>query len=226
MVLIMEGFGLDDVYTYAANGTSTAVASNTSLTIGTVYQGATATGQEYILRQIFYSLSTSADDILDVRQYNSPRKLQCFGYRAADTYRPNFSATGFPVGYYKYRLDPEQGATADKKWQITLEPSSSQAMVLEVRTKKILGDFAATNGNISQIPVRWHIILLDGAEAMGRLHLNDPGFKLALERYENGLARAMAEDRKFGDRLPIMGGLQDTPVTHWLPFPSNYEQPR
>lgn len=209
----------DDWYEITARG------SNTSITISPAFQGTTDTSTTYTIRKVFYPLSASAEDILDIRQYQSPRKLTCYGFRAVDRYRPNMAASGNPVGYYKYRLDPDVAATAAKAIQFVLEPAPSAAMILEVRIKKILADYAATDGNISQVPVRWHNIMLDGAEAMGRMHLNDPGYQNARDRYEEGVGRAMAEDRALGDRNVVIGSQQETQASRWLPFPSNYEQP-
>lgn len=202
----------------------TARASNTSITISPAYEGTTATGQTYTLRQVFYSLSTSVSRILSIRQSSTPSKLTNMGYRSLDLYQPDISTTGAPTAYALFRLDPSIAATAAKKRQLQFFPSADGIYNMEARYVKLLSDLSA-DGDISDIPVPFHSVIIDGAEFMIGRQMNNPATPELKQSYEFGIQKMIEEDSAFDDYQPVLQPSDGTRPTRFIPFPTEFEQP-
>jgi len=203
----------------------TARASNTSITISPAYEGTTATAQTYTLRQVFYSLSTAASRVISIRQPASPAKLTNVGYRNLDLYQPNIETTGPPVAYALFRNDPSVAATAAKKRQLQFFPTPDSIYNHEVRYIKLLPDLSADT-DISDIPVQFHSVIIDGAELMIAKQMNNPNTPELKQQYEFGIKTMIEEESAFDDYQPVLQPSDGNRPTRFLPFPTNFEQPQ
>lgn len=202
----------------------TARASGTSITISPAFGGTTATGQTFTIRQVFYSLTTSASRILDIRQSATPAKLTNIGYRNLDLYQPDVSTTGAPSAYALFRNDPAVAATAAKKRQLQFFPTPDGVYNMEVRYLKQLSDLSADT-DISDLPQQFHTIVIDGAEWMISKSLNDPSEPQKKQSYEFGLQKMIEEENAFDDYQPVLQPSDANRPTRFLPFPTNFSQP-
>lgn len=203
----------------------TARASNTSITISPAFGGTTATGQTYKIRQVFYSLTSDASRVLDIRQATTPAKLANLGYRSIDLYQPDIETTGAPMAYALFRNDPAIGVTAAKKRQLQFFPTPDAVYNMEVRYLKQLSDLSA-DGDISDMPLQFHTIAIDGAEWMMSKSLNDPAENMKKQAYEFGLQKMIEEENAFDDYHPVMQPSDARRPTRFLPFPTTFEQPK
>lgn len=203
----------------------TARASATEITISPAYNGDTDTGLEYKIRKVYYSLSTTLAEILDVRQFYSPIKLTKMAVQTLDLYRPDMNVIGPPRAYAEFRLDPDQGATTAKKRQITIFPLADSAYNLEVRGLKILSDLSA-DGDILELPVRWHPTWIDGAEVLGKLFLNmETEADKAWKKYQLGIEKMKLDEATLGDLHPVLQAVDSAPAPRFIPFPGTFQQP-
>lgn len=135
----------------------TAVASSTSLTIEKPYTQTTALDDgTYIIRQLFYSLSSSAEKVLSAKQAISPRKILAVNWREFDVRRPFTTATGEALAYCLWGLD------SNKYIQVMLYPYATEIVNLEITIKKKPIDMSA-DADTSVIPEQWHPVLLKGS---------------------------------------------------------------
>lgn len=202
----------------------TARASATSITISPAYGGDTVAGSSYIIKQIFYSLTSDVSRVIDITQTATPAKLANLGAYTLDLYQPNIETTGPPTAYALYRLDPTIASTAAKKRQLVFFPIPDDEYNLEVKYLKILSDLAA--GDISQIPVPYHNVMLDGAEWMGSKYIKDGRESELKKAYEFGLMKMMEEESALDDWAPALQPSDSkTPSTRFLPFPQSFEPP-
>lgn len=204
----------------------TAVASTTSLTIEKAYVGTTAlSGGTYKLRQVFYSLSSSVEKVLDVRQMVTPAKIELVHYRTLDRLRPHQSSTGNPGIYAIWGYD------SSNNWTFSLDPIPDSVMNLEVRFKKKRTDMSADSDNPST-PEKWKNVVLDGALFRGyeyvRIGSSDPNDKRmeqAIARFERGIDRMLADAEPEGDWAPQIRN-PDVPLglPNLLNLPGKYER--
>lgn len=83
-----------------------AVTPTTTLTIATAYaQTANLSAGTYIIRKFFYSLSSAADRIIDIRNWSTPVKLVQIDPRTLDSVVPLMPATGNTYAYVAYGVD-------------------------------------------------------------------------------------------------------------------------
>ena len=167
----------------------TARASTTSLTIEDGWTGtAAASGADYIIRTFYYSLSSSLDRIVSVRQATSPRKLAAMSPIQVDRWAPFYSDTGDPYLYSCWGLD------SSNLWVVQFYPWPTTAKNMEVFYYKVIADLSA-NGDIGPIPQKLRdTLLVDMAVAYGREYMNDDRFVSAWNRASGQLDEAIQKD--------------------------------
>lgn len=187
--------------------------SATSLTISTAYAQTTnlVAGSTYIIRKFFYSLSSAADRIIDIRNWNTPCKLVQIDSRTLDSFIPLMPATGFTYAYVAYGVD------SSGNLQITPYPFPSDPRLFEIRTT-----IRPTDGAIS-IPNKYAQIMAWGAIAQGFGFLR----KFELEtiwnaKYEASIAQMKKNDRLTEDMQPILSSIDATGSTSFQQLPGNY----
>ena len=136
----------------------TDVAGTTELTIESGYtQTSALSAGTYIIRKVFYSLGSSVEKVMTMRQMVTPAKITIINYRDMDQKRPHAPETSNPLYAVMYGYD------SSNNWQFTLEPTPSAVMNLEIRFKKKATDLSA-DADVPTIPEKWHsTVLLDGA---------------------------------------------------------------
>jgi len=136
----------------------TAVASATSLTIENAYVGTSALDDgTYTIRQFLYTMSSSVEKILEIRQALTPVKLTPISFRDFHRARPDGDSTGSAKIYAVFGLD------SSDNWQFMIYPHADVAYNLEVAYKKRHTDLSA-DSDVSDIPTKWQqTVMIDGA---------------------------------------------------------------
>lgn len=203
----------------------TARASTTAITIGNAFQGATLTAGTYTLRTVYYDLPSDLFSVFDVRQSKTPRKLTALGLWTLDSYQPDISTVGVPTGYYLFRNSPDVAATSAKQRQMAFFPSPDDEYNIEVRYLMSLTDLSA-DGDIPQMPIPYHTLLVDGAEWLGAKFLNDANEDTLKKSYEFAVQQMIDKENAHGDWMPVLGSTDTQNTSRFLPFPATFEQPQ
>lgn len=191
--------------------------SNTSITLATAYQGTAAlTTATFILRKFFYSMSSSVDRILDIRNWNTPVKLIQTTYGVVDYMRPNPQGTNSVVAYVAFGLDSSGNV------QLTPFGFPSDARLLEIRFLKRLTDLSAS-GDLSVIPVKWHHVITFGATAMAFMFLRRS--EMAAQwatTYEKKIDDMKKEMRLSIDDTDVLKSMDQYTHSNWLRLPEQF----
>ena len=204
----------------------TAVASATSLTIETNYVASTnLSAGTYTLRQMFYSMPSDCERILDARQTITPDYIEPVYFRDFDIFRANPSTTGNPTMMLVY------GLNSSNVMKVTLYPFPSAIENIEVRYKKNAVDLSADT-DTSLIPTKWSdTVMVDGAIARGLTYLStsDPKYlpvqQMVYSRYKLGLRDMLNERDPDQAYHPIIDNRDKRRNTYGpiLPFKYGYE---
>lgn len=200
----------------------TAVTPTTSLSIEAPYISTSAlSGGTYLIRKFFYSLSSTADQILSVRQANTPRKITAMNYRDFDLHIPDGQSTGKAIEYLPYGMDSSGNLV------FTPYPWPDEIYNLEIRFKKKTVDFTDASQQ-PEIPEKWRSVLIDGAQARALAHTQTgPDFQKAIAKeraYEAGIKRMEAAARQAPDYAPVLQSRETiiSPIGGPL-LPENYD---
>lgn len=194
----------------------TARSSTTAITIGTAYQGTTnLSGGTYLLRKFFYSLSSSADRIIDIKNWNTPLKLIDIDPRTLDDLRPNPQSAGTSSAFIAYGYD------SSGNLRISPFPFPSDARLLEIRTIVRLADLTGTQ--TSALPAKWHHIMIMGALALGFAYLRKfDASRFWNDGYEGKIAVMMKQERTSEDDQPILKAIDSVSRGNFIRFPDQY----
>lgn len=170
----------------------TAVGSATDLTIEAPYtQTSALSAGTYTIRKMFYSLGSSVEKVLTIRQAISPVKLVPVHFSDLDRYLPNPEGTSSPQHYVVWGYD------GSNNWTFTLNPFPDSIMNLEVRFKKKYVDLV-NDDDVSPIPSRWHsTVMIDGALYRGleyvRTNMEDRRAEAKFQQFKAGVAEMMTD---------------------------------
>lgn len=195
----------------------TARASNTSLTIGTAFQGTTLSGVSFILRKFFYSLSASADEVIDVRNWNTPVKLIECNFRTIDLINPLVQSTSPGYAYMMFGVD------ASGNQVFSPYPFPNDARLFEFRTKKRPTTMVVTSQESVSIPNKYAHVIAWGAIAVGFAYLRK--FEEAVawnKKIETKLEQMRKEYRQSEDFQPVLSSIDSVNRSRWIQFPANY----
>lgn len=191
--------------------------SATSLTLDKAYAPTTnLTAGTYIFRQFFYSLSSTADRIVDIRNWNTPVKLVQVDARTVDDLRPNPQSTNSPYGYVAWGID------TSGYLQITPYPFPSDGRLFEIRTIKRPTDMSAPTDTPS-IPNKYAHVICWGANSIGFAFLRK--FDAAAEwsgRFEKRIMEMRSEYRMTEDLQPILRSIDSVQRSKWIGMPEQY----
>lgn len=192
--------------------------SGTSLTLVTNYaQTTNATNITYTLRKFFYSLSSSADEVLDVRNWNTPVKLIQCDFRTIDLINPLVQSTNAPYAYMMF------GTDASGNQVFSPYPFPDDARLFEFRTRKRPTDMVVSTQESPSIPNKYAHLLIFGANAIGYAYLRKfddaNGWN---QKFEQRVAEMKKEYRQSGDYQPILGSIDSISRSRWIQFPSQY----
>lgn len=175
------------------------------------YLGSTATGITVTVRKFFYSLSTAADRIIDIRNWNTPIKLVQVDARTADGLYPLAQSTNSSYGYIAYGVDSSGNI------QITPYPFPSDARLFDIRTTT-----RPVDGAIS-IPNKYAHLISWGSIAVGMAYLRKfQEAALWSQKFEARIADMKREDRRSEDYQPILRAIDDGVKTNFQPMPDQY----
>lgn len=183
-----------------------------SITLATAYaQTTNLTAGTFILRKFFYSLSASADRIIDIRNWNTPLKLVQIDARTLDAVVPLMPATGNVYSYIAYGVDSSGNI------QITPYPFPSDSRLLEVRTTTRPTD------NAISIPNKYAQVMAWGGIAMGFAFLRKLDFaSLWNQKYEGAIVQMKKDDRRSEDYQPILQSIDGFQNSTWQALPGSY----
>ena len=200
----------------------TAVASATSLTIEKGFTGSSnVTGVTYTIRQLLYSLSSSVEKVLTMRQMRSPAKLELVHYRKFHHDRPYPQSTGNPTTYILYGYD------SSDRWRFSPYPWPDATMNLEVLFKKKVTDLSADT-DVSEIPEKWHqTVLFDAALCRALEYVrssdNDRRSELVRQRFKEGLEQMIADYDADSDYHPRLDNPEEkASLDNIVPFPAGW----
>lgn len=151
----------DDWYKISAH-----TAAATTATLENQYTRTGGSGLTYTLRKVYYSLPSTVDRIVSVRQFISPSTMTGVLTRSFDRAVPDITSTGTPQWYYLW------GQDTDKNWLFTPYPIPSERLLFEIRFYKKASDMSS-DSDVSIVPVKWHQILVEGACILGAPYVGD-----------------------------------------------------
>jgi hypothetical protein len=190
--------------------------SGTSLTLSTAYQDPGGSGLTYTLRQFFYSLSSQADEIIDIRNWNTPIKLIQVDLRTIDTINPLAQSTNAPYGYMMFGYD------ISGNLQISPYPFTTDARLFEVRTKKRPVDMVNA-GDYPSIPNKYAHIIAFGADAVAFAYRQQFDKAVPWEKkFEKRIMDMKKEYRQSEDMQGILGSIDSFSRSKWIQFPEQY----
>lgn len=201
----------NDWYQVSVNGGAT------SLTLATAYaQTANASALTYTLRKFFYSLSSSADEVLDVRNWNTPIKLIQCDFRTIDLINPLVQSTNAPYAYMMFGTDSSGNQV------FSPYPFPTDARLFEFRTRKRPTDMSSGSDSPS-IPNKYAQLLIFGANAIGFAYLRKLDIAAAWDaKFEKRLMDMKKDYRQAGDYQPVLGSIDSISRSRWIQFPSAY----
>jgi len=200
---------------YCGNATYviSAFVSTTEITLSTNYAGDTGSGLTYKIYQDEYSLASDVEDVLSLRQENYPQRLEKRDIEYMDKYYPQRTSFGYPSMYSPVGYD------STYYMKIAVYPIPNQARNIYYRYKKRVTEMS-NDADTPIIPLRYRWVLFRGAVLSAAESLDMPDIAREYERkYERGLARIIAADRKQDERI-VKGSGDDIKTGNFLG--SNY----
>lgn|SRR6202789_1985877 len=194
-----------------------AYSSGTSLTTAVAYQQTTnAVNVTYVIRKFFYALSANADQVLDIRNWNTPVKMIQCDFRTIDLINPLVQSTNAPYGYMMF------GTNSSGNLLIQPYPFPQDARLFEVRTRLRPTDMSG-NTDSPSIPNKYAHLLIFGANAIGFAYLRKfdeaEAWSSKFEQRVNGM---MKEYKQSGDYQPVLSSIDSISRSRWIQFPSEY----
>lgn len=194
----------------------TSRSSNTSITLTTAFQGTTLSGVTFILRKFFYSLSSTADEVVDCRNWNTPVKLIQCDFRTIDLINPLVQSTSPGYAYIMFGVD------ASGNQVFSPYPFPNDSRLFEFRTKKRPVDMSAGSDSPS-IPNKYAHVLSWGANAVGFAYLRK--FEEAAawnNKVEVRIDQMKKEYRQSEDYQPVLSSIDSVNRSRWIQFPASY----
>ena len=192
--------------------------SATSLTITPSYTPTTnLVNGTYTLRKFFYSLSSSCDRICDVKNWNTPLKLDEMFPRDVDFVQPNPQSSNTSYGFIPYGYDSSNNV------QIIPYPFPSDARLFEIKTFKRPVDMTGTA--LPTLPNKWAHIIAFGANAVAFAYLRKfDGAALWEKKFEDKIMDMMSQERTSEDSSPILQSIDSGSgsTENWLQMPDQY----
>lgn len=195
-----------------------AVSGATGLTIATPYAPSTAlSGGGYTIRKFFYSMSSACDRICDIKNWNTPLKLDELYPRDVDFVQPNPQSSNTSYGFFPYGYDPVGNVV------IVPYPFPSDARLFEIKTFKRPTDMTGTA--LPALPNKWAHVIAFGANALAFMYLRKPDIAAAWEKmFEAKIEDLKSQERTSEDLSPILQSIDagSGSTENWLQMPSNY----
>lgn len=173
----------DDWYLITAH-----TAGADTATISPAYiQTSNLTAGTFIIRTLYYSLSSSAEYVYSAKQAATPRFLDVIDARSYDISRPFPTDTGDTTTIIFW------GQDSSGNWQFTPFPSPDSPILLEFRIKKRVS-LLSSDTETYIFPTRFESILITGALRYGYRFLDD-----SRENKQESSFYALLDDMKTKD---------------------------
>lgn len=183
----------DDWYLISAH-----TAGETGATLETAYVGTGGSGLTYTVRKLVYSVSSSLDRIISVRQFISPSNLGGVMQRRFDRFIPEPNTTGSPYYYTAWGLD------SSKNWQISFYPIPDEVMLIEIRSLVKITELSA-DGDTPLMPAKFNECLIQGSLVKGFQFTSDMNQALlARKNFGEMIQTAIEEDGQNRDEMRVM----------------------
>lgn len=194
-----------------------AFSSTTSITIDKAYvESSNLSAGTYVIRKFLYSLSSSVDRILTIKNWDTAIRLVETDFGTMDWISGVNNAVGASSAYAAYGLD-SSGNT-----QITFYPFPSDLRIFEVRYLKRLTDMSA-DADLSVVPAKWHHVLIEGALVYGFRYLRK--FDLSnvwAQTYLGHLDMMQKHCKQSLDEVPVLRSIDSQVGNEWIRFPGDY----
>jgi len=194
----------------------TAIGSTTSITLENAYQQSTNfVSGTYTLRRWFYHLASNTDEVIDIRNWNTPVKLIQVDLRFIDDLRPNPQSTNAPYGYMMFGTD-SSGNTV-----FTPYPFPSDSRLFEFRVKVRPTDMSS-GGDLPTVPPKYAHVIAWGAIAIALAYQKRPEAVSWSEKYEQRIAQMKGEYKQSRDWQPILKSIDSVQRSKWIQMPEQY----
>lgn len=192
------------------------VLSSTVLGIDNLFPGTTLVNSKYVIRKFFYSLSATADEVMDVRNWNTPVKLVQCDFRTIDLINPLVQSSNAPYAYMMYGTDSSGNLV------FMPYPFPTDARLFEFRVRSRPTDMSLTTDRPS-IPNKFAHVIAWGAISVAFAYLRK------FEEAEAWNAKVMQkidlmkkDYRQAGDYQPVLGSIDSISRSRWIQFPTSY----
>lgn len=184
----------DDWYIITVNNTPF-----TSFTINVPFVGTSNyTAGSYIIRRVFYSIPTTIDRIIDLRQSITDVQIPLIDPRDYDRILPDPQNTGTPV--YAYLT----GMTSAGVWQLGFDPISSAVINIQMRGYIKITELS-TGTDTPLLPAKWHSVLVFMALALfGYEYIDDTRLTEAKQKAEHMINEMIGNSSPTPDRMSVI----------------------
>lgn len=179
---------------------------------------ATGSALTFTIRKVFYSLDSTIDRILFIRQNQYPLKMIETTDARFYEYRYYWDTVGQPRAYMVV------GKDTSNVWQIKIWPTPDSTMNLVVDYLQKLTDLSA-DADLTRIPEKWNVCLIEGAKWQAFDFLDDTRASTS-----KTLFYALIDDmkREYEPSLSqhlVVKAIDEHAEGRIVPFPSNYPYP-
>lgn len=197
--------------------------SGTSLTIGTAYAPTVnAVNVTYTLRRMLYPLSSACDRIIDCKNNNTPIKMFETDMRTLDSVSPDLEAVNNSYGYVAWTTNTTSTSPYYQNIMIQPYPYPSDTRLFWVKTLLRVADMVNTT-DISVIPVKWHHILIYGANALGSMYMRRLDIATTWKNeYESKIDEMMLQGKLSEDDNPVLKSVDSVARGQFIQMPGNY----
>lgn len=174
------------------------------------------TAATYTIRKFHYSLDSTVDRVLSIRQSITPYDLHEVSAEKFHLWEPNPTNTGNPRVYFML------GKDSSDVWQVGLWPIPDSVINLYVEYIKAVTDLSS-DSDTSIIPAKWHTnVLLKGALWQGLMFLGDTRAKQARDEFYLGIAEMKNQNQPSKRNHRVMQSVDDPAPASVSPLPGNY----
>jgi len=191
--------------------------SATAFTTDQAYQPSTnASAVTYVLRKFYYSLSSSADRIINIVNWNTPVKLVQVDLRTMTELNPLAQATNTTYAYIPWGYDSSGNI------QLIPYPFPSDNRLLQVKTTKRPTDMVAGT-DAPSIPNKYAHVISWGAIAVGFGYLRKLDLAGAWnQKYEGRIMEMKGEFRESEDADNQLRSIDQIQRSKWIAFPGTW----
>lgn len=192
-------------------------ASATDITIDTAYaQTAALSGATYTIRKFLYSLSSSADRLLGIKNWDKAIRLIETDFGTLSWISGANEASGGVSAYAMFGID------SSGNLQFMPYPFPTTPQVYEVWYIKRLSDMSS-DSDLSVIPAKWHHVLIEGALIYGYRYLRK--FDMATvwgQTYLTHIEEMKRNCKESLDEVPVFRAIDQYHKSEFIRLPGEF----